>query len=135
MVLLNTLVATYGRPDRIEDDSFSLPEKNDLRPFPEDFAMRRLLWAEDIFPVEWFTTKKVDEEEKYQERPSMTSQRKERLLWLAVKISRQTPCLVYDGSRFSVGSQTLASIQPRPPRRLGFILIFTSPMIPAYINY
>jgi hypothetical protein len=72
-----------GQDTRIESSHTS-------RPFPEDFALRGLLWTEDYFPTEWFTNEKIDEEEKYHERASMTAQRKERILWLAVRIARIT---------------------------------------------
>ena len=48
------------------------------------------LWAEDYFPVEWFSNEKIDEEEKFHERASMTARRKERILWLAVRIARSS---------------------------------------------
>ncbi|TVY25709.1 EST/SMG-like protein [Lachnellula hyalina] len=102
--MLNTLLSSYSTPGRIEDDNFPSPEKDDTRPFPEDFAMRGLLWAEEYFPEEWFTKEKIDEEEKYHERPSMTAQRKERILWLACKICSLGPCIAYDGKSFFVPS-------------------------------
>jgi hypothetical protein len=46
--MLNTLLASYGAPDRIEDGKFPLPEKADVRPFPEDFTMRGLLWPDSL---------------------------------------------------------------------------------------
>jgi hypothetical protein len=118
-VMLNTLMASYGAPDRIEDDNFPLPEKDDVRPFPEDFAMRGLLWSENYFPTEWFTTEKIDEEEKYHERASMTTQRKERILWLACKIAKLGPWIKYDGQRFSVPSSG-PEIHPLEDRSLTF---------------
>ncbi|KAH6667759.1 hypothetical protein B0J14DRAFT_547891 [Halenospora varia] len=87
---------------RIETDTFPIPEKDDPRPFPEDFAVRGLLWAEGYFPSNWFTKKKIDEEEKYHERASMTAQRKERILWLACRLCCRVPCLTYNGSKFAV---------------------------------
>ncbi|KAG0650064.1 esl2 [Hyphodiscus hymeniophilus] len=86
--MLNTLLVFSETTGPIESDEFPSPEKDDVRPLPEDFALRGLLWAEDYFPAEWFTNEKIDEEEKYHERASMTAQRKERILWLAVRIAK-----------------------------------------------
>ncbi|KAG4428019.1 hypothetical protein IFR05_016497 [Cadophora sp. M221] len=71
-IMLNTLLSGYETPGVIEGNKFPLPEKDSVRPFPEDFAMRGLLWAEDYYPNDWFTNEKIDEEEKYHERASMT---------------------------------------------------------------
>lgn len=103
VVMLNTLLASVGTLSRIEVDSFPLPEKDDNRPFPEDFAMRGLLFAESYFPEEWFANEKIDEEEKYHERASMTAQRKERILWLSCKIAKGGPWISFNGKQFSVG--------------------------------
>ncbi|KUJ21773.1 uncharacterized protein LY89DRAFT_729275 [Mollisia scopiformis] len=70
-IMLNTSRAQYKSSSRIEAEQFPIPAA-DVRPFPEDFAIRGLLWAEDYFPAEWFTNEKIDEEEdKPLERPSM----------------------------------------------------------------
>ena len=98
--LLNTLLVSCETTRSIENDTFPSPEKDDVRPLPEDFALRGLLWAEDYFPTEWFNNEKIDEEEKYHERASMTAQRKERILWLAVRIARSAECgLNYDSGK------------------------------------
>jgi len=62
--------------------------------------MRGLLWAEGYFPPEWFTNEQIDEDEKYHERPSLTPQRKERILWLACRVAALSHWLKYDGQRF-----------------------------------
>ncbi|KAH8585924.1 hypothetical protein B0O99DRAFT_748679 [Bisporella sp. PMI_857] len=59
---------TFEKSTRIMDENFPLPEKDDSRPLPEDFALRGLLWADNYFPDNWFSRDKIDEEEKYQER-------------------------------------------------------------------
>ena len=104
--MLNTLLVSLGTTRPIERDTFPSPEKDDARPLPEDFALRGLLWAEDYFPVEWFNNEKIDEEEKYHERASMTAQRKERIVWLAVRIARSA------GSRLSYDSGKLNNNKP-----------------------
>jgi hypothetical protein len=38
----------YVAPDQIKDDKFPFEEKDDVRTFPEDFAMRGLLSSEDF---------------------------------------------------------------------------------------
>jgi len=73
---------------------------DEFRPFPEDFALRGLLWADNYFPEEWFTHEKIDEEEKYHERASMTDERKERILWLACRIAKAGPWITYNGTSF-----------------------------------
>ncbi|KAG4438346.1 hypothetical protein IFR05_006190 [Cadophora sp. M221] len=103
-IMLNTLLSGYETPGVIEGNKFPLPEKDDVRPFPEDFAMRGLLWAEDYYPNDWFTNEKIDEEEKYHERASMTPQRKERILWLACRISNLGGLISYDGKTFAAST-------------------------------
>ena len=80
--MLNTLLWSYETHSVIEGDKFPLPERDDVRPFPEDFAIRGLLWAEGYYPSDWFANEKIDEEEKYHETATMTDYRKERMLWL-----------------------------------------------------
>ncbi|KAH6684277.1 hypothetical protein B0J14DRAFT_555256 [Halenospora varia] len=94
-VMLNTLLSASTVQPRIENDSFPLPEKVDAGPFPEDFAVRGLLWAENYVPDDWFMQKSVDEE-KYHERASMTAQRKERIVWLTYELMDRVPYLYYN---------------------------------------
>jgi len=61
-VLLHTLLP-HQACDRIENSEFPLPEKDDVRPFPKDFAIRGLLWTDNYFPESCFTTQNMDEEE------------------------------------------------------------------------
>ncbi|KAK2624696.1 hypothetical protein QTJ16_005889 [Diplocarpon rosae] len=102
-IMLNTLLAPYSTPDRIESTSFPLPIKDDVRPFPEDYAMRGLLWAENYYPEKWFFNDKSDDAEKDLEVASMTDERKERILFLACRLASMSDSLHYDGSskRFS----------------------------------
>ena len=96
-----------SQKDRIQKEDFPQPDKkDDARPFPEDFAMRGLLWAENYFPDKWFIQEKTDEEEKYHERASMTAQRKERILWLAYRIASLGSWITFDGNKFSAHSTT-----------------------------
>ena len=109
-IMLNTLLSSYETHSVIEGDKFPLPEKDDVRPFPEDFAMRGLLWAEDYYPNDWFTNEKIDEEEKYHERASMTPQRKERILWLACRIASLGGIITYDGKSFAAYNNTMTTV-------------------------
>jgi len=53
--MLKTLLASCGGfSRRTEDLQFPRPEKDDARPFPEDFAMRGLEWTDDHLPENWF---------------------------------------------------------------------------------
>lgn len=94
--MLNILLRNSMLSERFEGDEFPMPEKNNPRPFPEDYALRGLLWADGLFPDNWFTNPKIDDEEKYVELPSMTDERKERILWLARRIANAGPWLNYD---------------------------------------
>lgn len=108
--MLNTLLLSCEPLSRIGNGEFPLPEKDDFRPFPEDFAMRGLLWAANYFPQTWFLNKKTDEEEKYHELPSMLAQRKERILWLACRVASNTTWMQYD----STSGFTVAGMVPEP---------------------
>jgi hypothetical protein len=113
--MLNTLLASCGSISRIEAKSFLRPEKDDVRPFPEDFAVRGLLWTDGYFPDGWFVNDKIDEEEKYHELPSMTAERRERILWIgASRIANQGHGLDFDGKRFTA---TGTGLQIIPPER------------------
>ncbi|KAI1086028.1 hypothetical protein F5B19DRAFT_480663 [Rostrohypoxylon terebratum] len=75
---------------QIEDEKFP---RQSPRPLPEDFAVRGLGWDEKYFPVDWFPDD-VDDDEKYSEVASMTNHRKERILWLGVRIAMRRKCPV-----------------------------------------
>ena len=112
--MLNTLLLSCEYLNHIGNSEFPLPEKDNFRPFPEDFAMRGLLWAANYFPQSWFLNKKMDEEEKYHELPSMLAQRKERILWLACRIASSSIWMQYEStSSFSVAVMVPEPLQPR----------------------
>ncbi|KAJ8067032.1 hypothetical protein OCU04_004412 [Sclerotinia nivalis] len=116
-IYLNTLLASHVTLDRIQDNKFPLPEKDDTRPFPEDYAMWGLLYTEKFYPMRWSLSEKMDEEEKHHELPSMVEQRRKRILWLGCRIADAGPWIRYDCSRpkFSVdGKDTdLESLRSR----------------------
>jgi Est1 DNA/RNA binding domain len=118
--MLNTLLGSHGSTNRIEDERFPKAEKDDVRPFPEDFAIRGLLWTEGYFPDGYFSNEKIDEEEKYHELPSMTAERKGRILWLGRRISNRAYGLDFDGKHF------LASKAGLPIEALGSSLTYAA---------
>jgi hypothetical protein len=81
---LNALIDHFS--ERVKHDKFPEPAEDDWCPFPEDYAMRGLLWTRDYFPECWFI-KEVEDDEKSLEKALMTPQRKERILWLAYHVA------------------------------------------------
>ncbi|KAK8036846.1 hypothetical protein PG994_015343 [Apiospora phragmitis] len=108
-MLLNSLLLSCRDFERIQSSEFPRQVEQLPRPLPEDFALRGLLWTEKYFPSGWFSNDKIDDDEKYFEVASMTDERKERILWLAVRIARQGKgkWLIYDAKfhQFSVPSR------------------------------
>lgn len=107
VAMLNATLASCPSESRFESTDFPLPVKDDVRPFPEDFAMRGLLWADHYFPEKWFANNKIDDAEKYLEVASMTDDRKERILYLACRLASSGGSILYDSSakQFSTSSQ------------------------------
>ena len=71
---------------KILGHNFPQPLQSIGRPLFEDFLLRGQLWSELYFPSAWFTDAQVDDEERSLELPSMTAERTERILWLAMRI-------------------------------------------------
>lgn len=99
--MLNSLSINFESHQRIESEEFPRPSD---RPLPEDWSLRGLLWTDKLFPSDWFTNDKVDEDEKTFELASMTEQRKERVLWLGHSLAIPGTWLTYDkeSKQFSV---------------------------------
>jgi hypothetical protein len=111
--MLNTLLASRGSVSRTEAKSFLRLEKHNIRPFPEDFAVRGLLWTEGYYPDNWFANDKIDEEEKYNELPSMTAERRDRILWIsAFRIANHGHGLNFDSQRFTAPAKGLQVDSP-----------------------
>ena len=101
--MLNALLRLYHFYPRIEGDELPIPEKNDFRPTPEEFAMRGLEWAASYFPANWFENKNIEEENRYKEDASMsTDYRPERILWLGCRLAKSGKYIVYKDQKFSM---------------------------------
>ncbi|KAG5921653.1 hypothetical protein E4U42_005777 [Claviceps africana] len=103
-VYLNHMLETSEFPPRIDTMAFPGPEKQEApRPLPEDYAMHGLIYTEDYFPANWFDNDKIEEDEKYIERPSTMLYRRERVLWIGRMIARQERWLVWDDEEETFG--------------------------------
>ncbi|KAH6952314.1 hypothetical protein BKA56DRAFT_638500 [Ilyonectria sp. MPI-CAGE-AT-0026] len=90
---------------------------------PEDYAMRGLTYAEDYHPKGWFVNEKIDEDEKFFELASMADERKERILYLGLKIATLGKWLTFDTetklfyvvSKYDVELEAIPQSQPQSP--------------------
>jgi hypothetical protein len=57
--MLNTILGSFPKPDRIADKSFPVLEKDDPPRFPEDFAVRGILWTEGYFPADFLPRRRL----------------------------------------------------------------------------
>lgn len=87
---------------RVWDDEFPMPVREKGRPLPEDFIMRGQLYTQWYFVADWFTACMADDDERSHDLPSMAQPRKERLLWLGLRIA--SVCLTTKMLRFSLTS-------------------------------
>jgi hypothetical protein len=97
--MLNELRVSYDDgdgDDKIMSKAFPVPDKGVGRPLPEDYNLRGFDWAERYFPARWFEDGQVDNEERTQELPSMTNIRRERILWLAIRVCAADDWIKYD---------------------------------------
>ncbi|KAK2770408.1 hypothetical protein CKAH01_14751 [Colletotrichum kahawae] len=115
-LMLNTLIGTCTRFDKIENEAFPRNEKESPRPLPDDFAQRGLLWVEKYYPADWFTAAKIDDEEKYFELASMMEERQGRCLWLGNRLASSSAWLTYDKTlrQFSVAPRYAIEIANLP---------------------
>jgi hypothetical protein len=103
--MLNYLNTSIAPSARVDSKDFPGPVENDTpRPFPEDFAMRGLVYTDDYFPTPWFKDCTLEEEEKSIELASMTDGRIERILWLGRRLAQDGHRLTWDdeAQRFGV---------------------------------
>lgn len=92
---LNSLSIGFEHHTRIESEVFPRPSH---RPFPEDWSLRGLLWADNLFPDGWFSNEFADDDEKLFELPSMAEYRRERVLWLGWQLASHEKWLQYDNT-------------------------------------
>lgn len=85
---LNSFIKTDPIDDRVADagrrGSFL---RNAIKPLPEDYLLRGLVWCRDYFGSEWFD-EKYDEESRLVELPSTNKIRIERVLCLSICLSQ-----------------------------------------------
>ncbi|KAL8823252.1 MAG: hypothetical protein Q9191_006030 [Dirinaria sp. TL-2023a] len=95
---LNALAKPEVMTEKVRGRVFPKPDNGIGRPLPDDFGMRGLLYAEDYFPVNWFSDAAVDDEERSLELPSMAAPRVERILWLGIQIASLKRWIAYDST-------------------------------------
>ena len=111
--LLNSLLQTCEDYERIASEEFPRPAKEKQQPLPEDYAMRRMGWADKYMPKDWFDSDKIDPEEHDIEKGFMTVERKERILWIAYRIAEHGKWLLYDEDlrRFQVAPEYQSKVE------------------------
>ncbi|KAJ9133182.1 hypothetical protein NKR23_g10896 [Pleurostoma richardsiae] len=120
--MLNSVLDSLPE-DKANIDTFDFPRRDtgDRRPLPEDWALRGLLWTDRLFPSDYFD-EKVEEENKAFEVPSMTDDRKRRVIYLAHHLQARGDWFSFDENtkRFVVspayektaGNKILAQEEP-----------------------
>jgi hypothetical protein len=99
VTMLNALLRFYYTYPRIESDVQPVPEKNDFRPSPEEFASRGLFWTAGYFLPGWFRNKNIEDENQYKEDASMnTEYRPERILWLGCQLAKADTWIGYNNT-------------------------------------
>ena len=114
VLFLNSLLPGYTTFERMTSSEIPRPGKGEHRPLPEDWALRGLIYAEKLYPPDWFLTKQ-DDDEKHFEIPSMADDRKERVLWLAYKLVSYNRYIAFDNEAhtFSCVDRDLKSMSPQ----------------------
>ncbi|KAM3546026.1 hypothetical protein ARSEF1564_001119 [Beauveria bassiana] len=105
-VLNEARPALLSKP-RMANKSFPRPPPNEpLRPLSEDYALRGLGLSKDYFPDDWFSSDKLEEDEKMFEPPSLGDERRQRILWLGRQMCNLGKWLDWEESskRFIVNS-------------------------------
>lgn len=121
--MLNYILASGEYRTRMDGNFPGLEKDEPPRPLPEDYAMRGLTYAEDYHPKEWFVNEKIDEDEKFFELASMAHERKERILYLGLKIATLGKWLTFDietklfyvVSKYDVELAAIPLSQPQSP--------------------
>ncbi len=87
-LFLNTLTADpQTMRAKIWRAELPRPDKENGRPLPEDFIMRGQLYTQRYFAAKWFTTSIANNDERSHDPPSVAQPRKERMLWLGLRIA------------------------------------------------
>ena len=120
---LNTLLRFYHNYPRIEGNLLPVPDKNDFRPTPEEFALRGLFWTVCYLIPGWLRNKNIEDENQYKENASMnTDYRLERILWLGCQLaqSRKWICYSHEDHKFSMpgSEQTMDIVESATPSEL-----------------
>jgi hypothetical protein len=104
MLFLNTLGRSGVSEEKIQSPSFPESVSGTGRQLPEDFPARGAVWAQHLYPPDFFRRNVTDEDERTLELPSHTAPRCERCLWLGVRLASLGRYLVYDpaSGQFSV---------------------------------
>ncbi|OAQ99162.1 hypothetical protein LLEC1_01234 [Akanthomyces lecanii] len=106
-VLNEACPALMSKP-RMANAKFPRPPMNEpLRPLPEDYGMRGLELSKNYFPPDWFSSKKIEDDEKMFEPPSLGDERRQRLLWLGRRICGLGEWIAWDedSARFTVNAE------------------------------
>lgn len=98
VLFLNTLDRSSISEERIHRATF--PESNSGRgqQLPEDFLARGAIWAQHIFPADFFCHNVSDEDERAFELPSHAATRLERCLWLGLRLVSLDRYVIYNPS-------------------------------------
>ncbi|KAI5789526.1 PIN domain-containing protein [Pyronema domesticum] len=132
---LNVMQAAYackgGVTSRIMSDGIMEPE-NGVCTLPEEYELRGMDWAQEYFEsYGFFKTEKAkkDEETRIVECELMEKVRLERILWLAVRLSKIKDTILYDtqAEKFSVspGLKARAHKNPEPKNTVeeGYVMV------------
>ncbi|CAK7241132.1 MAG: hypothetical protein STHCBS139747_002590 [Sporothrix thermara] len=82
----------------LEDIPPPPPVRSDeVKPLPDDWFLRGLLWTDNYFPQGWFANmESFNEDERMMETPSTRLVRKERLLWVACRLASYKTWITYN---------------------------------------
>ena len=110
VLFLNTLGRSGVSDERIAAATFPQSISGTGRQLPEDFPARGAVWAQHIFPPDFFRYNITDEDERALELPSHTAPRCERCLWLGVRLASLNRYIHYDVStkQFSISDYAQA---------------------------
>jgi hypothetical protein len=106
---LNTLGRSGIDDHRIETDQFPVLTNGSGRQLPEDFYARGAIWAQHVFPGDFFRHHLTDEDERCLESASHDTPRNERCLYLGVRLASFARYIRYDATTKLFSATALAS--------------------------